>query len=78
MLSTLLSFGPFVNVAFWIIEKFIAGKAQDKESRKLMLELAKKLREKGVKNAKSMYESALDQEQAGEDHWNAGNNKTSK
>lgn len=74
MLGTILGFGPFVQVAFWIIEKFISKKSQDAKSRKLMLDLAKTLRESGVKNAKSMYESAEQQEQAGEDYWNEKSN----
>ncbi len=58
-----------IPVALWIIEQFLKSKGQDEASRKLMLDLAQTLREKGVKNAKSIFESSEAQIDAGNAEW---------
>lgn len=49
--------GPAVRVAFVLVEWWFSRKKQDAESREIFLNLAKKLRETGVKGVRSRYES---------------------
>lgn len=65
----LLSLMPvIVKVAFWILETFFLNSAQDKESRRIFLDLAERLRSAGIKNVKSRFESEA-QIEAGDKVW---------
>ncbi len=58
-----------IPVCLWLIETFVMNKTQDAESRKMFLDVATKLRALGVKNAKSRFESAAQQSDAGNAEW---------
>lgn len=58
-----------IQLAFWFMERFVAANSQDAESRRIFLELANLLRQKGIRNVKSRFE-AESQVQAGESVWN--------
>lgn len=65
----LLSLMPvIVQIAFWVLEKFVVGQGQATESRRIFLELAQILRANGVKGARSRFESE-EQIQSGDDEW---------
>jgi len=58
MLSLIMTAMPWIlQVAFWLLENFIGNNAQDTESRRIFLQLAKILREKGIRNVKSRFEA---------------------
>lgn len=67
MWTAILSIGA--PVALWLLETFVKNKGQDEESRKIFIDLAAKLRALGVKNAKSRFESAQQQTEAGNAEW---------
>lgn len=67
MLTSILTL--LVPIALWLIERFISVKAQDDESRSLLIKLAQILRAAGVKRAKSRFEAAEDQLDAGNAEW---------
>lgn len=58
-----------IPVLLWLIETFVMNKSQDAESRELFIKLAQILRNLGVKNAKSRFESAKKQSEAGNAEW---------
>lgn len=67
MLTTILT--VLVPIALWLIDQFISVKAQDAESRSLLIKLAQILRAAGVERAKSRFEAAEDQLEAGNAEW---------
>lgn len=67
MLTTILTL--LVPIAIWLVDQFLLRKKQDQESRDLLIRLAKIMRDMGVKRARSRFESAESQYDAGADYW---------
>lgn len=67
MLTAIMSVA--VPLALWILDRFFLSKAQDDESRKLLIRLAQIVRSMGITRASSRFEAAEDQIDAGNAEW---------
>ena len=75
-MAAILTFAPFIlQLALWVLETFFLNDKQDKESRALFLELAQKLRDKGIKGVRSRFEAEA-QIDEGNTEWNRREKET--